>query len=471
MKLMLKVVSNTGREVINITLKQESATLGRNSDNTLVLEDSDRYISGRHAVIDYQNSDYFVTDTSTNGVMINNATQPVGKGNKIKLSNGDQMRIGEYIINVDVIREPQMIDKPKMIAANEEIDLSDDPFGDIDNDSVQVMIDENQWKNNADDKEKEAISDSIDNSDIDNTDSNFFDEDSAVDNYTPKVDQPPAHKEAFHISPEVKEKEEKKEVVSTGDLFGEDWFIKQSNNNNNDANNEEIASELAAENKTPLPPPKKNEAKQKKTEAAQTNELIDNFLRGAGFENVEITESLSAESFYMIGKIFRASVQGAMDVLGGRAKIKNEMHLDVTMIRAKENNPIKLSVSAEEAIRKLLAPQDVGYLPADEAIEEAFDDIRAHQFSVIAGMQTALFEILKRFDPQKLEQRFQRKNPIRSSIPIHKQAKLWDSFEHLYNEIEEEATDNFYRLFGQAFAESYEQQMIKLKKSKQDKLP
>ena len=194
----------------------------------------------------------------------------------------------------------------------------------------------------------------------------------------------------------------------------------------------------------------------------------DHFLHGLGLEDTELDEVLTPESFYMIGKMLKTSVQGAMDVLIGRAKIKNEMHLDVTMIRPKENNPIKLSVSAEEAIKKMLDPQENGYLPAEEAVEEAFDDIRAHQFAVISGMQTALLDVLKRFDPQKLERRFQKQSPIAANIPIHKQAKLWRAFEALYEDIEHEATDNFYHLFGQAFAESYEQQMVQLKKAKKD---
>lgn len=196
--------------------------------------------------------------------------------------------------------------------------------------------------------------------------------------------------------------------------------------------------------------------------------MIDYFLRGAGLENAGISDELTPEKFFIIGNILRASVQGTMDVLGGRAKIKNEMHLDVTMIRAVQNNPVKFSVGAEEAIRKMLVPQDKGYLPAEEAIEEVFDDIRAHQFSVIAGMQTALLEVLKRFDPEKLEHRLQKQSPIAASIPIHKQAKLWRLFATLYDDIESEATDNFYHLFGQAFAESYEEQIIKLKNSKRN---
>ncbi|SMG64373.1 conserved hypothetical protein, partial [methanotrophic bacterial endosymbiont of Bathymodiolus sp.] len=79
---------------------------------------------------------------------------------------------------------------------------------------------------------------------------------------------------------------------------------------------------------------------------------VDNFLRGAGLEHAGIEETLTPESFYIIGKILRTSIQGTMDVLIGRAKIKNEMHLDVTTIKSLENNPVKFSVTAEEAIRK-----------------------------------------------------------------------------------------------------------------------
>ena len=62
----------------------------------------------------------------------------------------------------------------------------------------------------------------------------------------------------------------------------------------------------------------------------------------------------------------------------------------------------------------------------------------------------------------------QRLSPISASIPIHKQAKLWNLFEQLYEEIQQEAEDNFYHLFGEAFAATYEQQMQKLKFSKKD---
>jgi type VI secretion system protein len=480
---MLKVISNEGDIINSITLEKESVTIGRNSNNTLVLSDPKKFISGQHATIDYQPPDYFITDNSTNGVVINNATQPVGKGSSTKLNDEDQLRIGEYIVAVTIVKEQQSIDIPDKPITNEAFDFADDPFAELDNDPVQGMIDENQWESTFDGKEKALGSESLNSPE----ESDFFDFDLKDDDYISKVEQPSAFKEAFQ--PFMAEKKQQSDVLRD-DLFGDDWFTKGADDVDEAPTEptfpatdvpEEKGSIDSAEIQPKIQQPDEETIQIEKpvdpeqlfkpssfssTEDTQTTALMDSFLRGAGLENTEINDLLTPESFFIIGKILRTSVQGTMDVLIGRAKIKNEMHLDVTMIRSKENNPVKFSVSAEEAIRKLLAPQDAGYLSAEEAIEEAFDDILAHQFSVVAGMQTALLEVLKRFNPQKLEQRFQQQNPISSSIPIHKQAKLWDLFEHLYNDIEHEASDNFYHLFGQAFAESYEQQIIELKKSK-----
>ena len=128
-------------------------------------------------------------------------------------------------------------------------------------------------------------------------------------------------------------------------------------------------------------------------------------------------------------------------------------------------NPIKFSVTADEALTKLLLPQNKGYLPAEKAVTEVFDDIRAHQLSVIAGMQTALDSILRRFSPQEFEKKLQKISPFSANIPVQKQAKLWALFEQHYEEIGRETQDNFYLLFGKSFAESYEKQNKQLRQN------
>ncbi len=486
-------------------MDRQSATIGRALDNTLVLTDPKRYISSHHAAIDYRDPDFYLTDTSTNGVIVNNATQPLGKGNSVRLNDGDQLHIGDYTLSVNLTAEqPVAADITTGPLADEHFAFDEDPFADLGKDSVQEMIDENQlvpeeWKG---EEESEQVFDFPSFGETPRE---------KKKSASPEVDQPPAYKEAF----EPFHGESEKKTPETPDIFAEDWFLdKQEKPAEHedpfagdwslDKKSTEKAAEAEpsaedrffepptpVEENQPATPPEIERQDMREAEpepprpqiptppkpAAQPasvpsdaafEQVVSLFLQGAGLEASSLKQALTPESFYIIGKILRASVQGTLDVLIGRAKIKNEMHLDVTMIRSKQNNPIKFSVSAEEAIKKLLAPEDVGYLAAEEAIEEAFDDIKAHQYSVIAGMQTALLEVLKRFDPQKLEHRLQEESPISASIPIHKQAKLWRLFAHLYQDIEHEATDNFYHLFGQAFAETYQQQINQLKNAKKE---
>jgi type VI secretion system protein ImpI len=77
-------------------------TIGRSADNDWVLPDERRFVSSRHAMIDYQGGAYYLVDTSRNGVYVNGADTPVGQGHPQRLFDGDKLRIGEFEIAVDI---------------------------------------------------------------------------------------------------------------------------------------------------------------------------------------------------------------------------------------------------------------------------------------------------------------------------------------------------------------------------------
>lgn len=484
MKLKLSLTSidnNTSDELSSITLDKTTATLGRQVDNVLVLKDAQRFISAHHAKIDYRSPDYYLTDTSTNGVYINQSITPLGKGNSIKLSEGDQIHIGDYTISVtfkDEINESSLIQSTKP-SDSINYDLLDDPFGEITSDPIQGMIDENEilptgWADN-----KETANDPFD----------FSADYSAVEENSEKneLDQIPAHRQAFEPYLKKQDTTPVDEKISTesnqDDIFSENWFIEDKLEDNKtekvtDIHHNTLESKPFSQtndipvnfNTTEKPEINSETINKTHSETESERDLIDYFLRGADLNDHDFAKAMTPETFFIIGTILRASIHGAMDVLSSRAKIKQEMHIDMTMIRPKENNPIKFSISPEEALTKLLTPHDAGYLPPVEAVNEVFNDIRAHQLSVIAGMQKALLSVLNRFDPVKLEKLFLQQNPIGASIPLRKQAKLWSMFEQLYKDIEQEAKDDFYHLFGQVFAETYEKQN-KLLTSDKEKQP
>jgi len=164
-----------------------------------------------------------------------------------------------------------------------------------------------------------------------------------------------------------------------------------------------------------------------------------------------------------VGKLFRETVQGTLDLLRARTLTKSEMHVDTTSIRPTENNPLKFSPTAEAALAHLLDPRVPGYLPPLRAVKDAYDDLRAHQFGVLAGMRAALDGVLACFEPQRLEERLAEPGVLAQVLTSHRKAKLWELFIEHYADVVGEAKDDFSAAFGKAFAQAYEAQVKKLR--------
>jgi type VI secretion system FHA domain protein len=188
------------------------------------------------------------------------------------------------------------------------------------------------------------------------------------------------------------------------------------------------------------------------------------FLAGAGVPDLDMQEAMSPELMNRIGQLLRTSTQGTLDLLLARALIKREVRAEVTMIVARENNPLKFSPNVDVALSHLLAPRGQGFMSPTAAMKDACDDLRAHQFGFMAGMRAALDGVLRRFDPAQLEQRLTDKSFVDSMLPMNRKAKLWSLFAELYADINKEAQDDFHALFGKEFLRAYESQLDKLDK-------
>ncbi len=105
MPLELKIISEHADLVGDDAVREyheTGGTIGRSLQNDWILPDPDRYISGRHATIDFKGGIYYLADTSSNGVYVNDEMEPIGKGNPRRLFNGDRLRMGDFEIEVTV---------------------------------------------------------------------------------------------------------------------------------------------------------------------------------------------------------------------------------------------------------------------------------------------------------------------------------------------------------------------------------
>ena len=185
------------------------------------------------------------------------------------------------------------------------------------------------------------------------------------------------------------------------------------------------------------------------------------FLEGAGLAPDAAGRGKNPEDVLRdAGKIFRAMTDGFRQVLQSRASVKGDMGIERTMIAGTGNNALKFSVTTDQAVSLLLSPGSPGYMDPVKAAREAAADISAHELAVMAGMQTALVSLLRRFDPDELEQRLAT-GVLGAVLPAARKARYWDAFRQTHADISREAEDEFQTVFGRPFAKAYTAQTRK----------
>ena len=189
------------------------------------------------------------------------------------------------------------------------------------------------------------------------------------------------------------------------------------------------------------------------------------FLEAAGAGEVPLAAADLPATMARLGRVFAIMVGGLREILMTRASIKSEFRIDTTQISRGANNPLKFSVSPEQAVEALVRPAMRGYLEAGAAAEEALDDIRAHEVAMLTGMQAAIRGVLARLDPAELEGRIEKRGGLGGLLKGRK-ARYWEVYEQLYAEIASQAENDFHDLFSHEFARAYQDQMARLKAEK-----
>jgi type VI secretion system FHA domain protein len=208
-------------------------------------------------------------------------------------------------------------------------------------------------------------------------------------------------------------------------------------------------------------PPAEAPSSSKAVEPAGEGLTIDlrSVLEGAGLDPEDVTPDL-ARNF---GEILRVVVAGVMEVLQARHNVKDEFRMRITQFRPADNNPLKFSANVDDALHNLLVKRNAAYLKPVEAFDDAFDDLRHHQLAMLAGMRMAFEAMLSEFAPERLQEQFDRQLKRGSLLNVAPKLRYWDFYRDLHEELLKDPEVTFRRLFGDAFAKAYEEQLKRLK--------
>jgi FHA domain-containing protein len=199
-----------------------------------------------------------------------------------------------------------------------------------------------------------------------------------------------------------------------------------------------------------------------------TPEMWQEFLEGAGLPR-SFPQAPTPYLMRVIGTVVRELTEGVLQLLAARAVGKNQAHVEMTVIQARNNNPLKFSPNVRVALSQLLQPPESGFLPAPEAVKDAMGDLRTHQIGTMAGMRVAMESVLERFDPHVIERQLERPGALDALFPSKRKARLWELYVQHFRAARGHDGENFQQLFESTFRAAYEEQVERLERGQAGK--
>ncbi|MBA5093110.1 type VI secretion system-associated FHA domain protein TagH [Pseudomonas aeruginosa] len=459
-------------------LDQGQLTIGRGPDNDWVLPDPERLVSSRHCTILNRDGVYYLTDTSTNGVLLVNAGHRLRRGNSEPLQDGETVRLGEYDILVQLGHD---------IALPGSGNPQTDPFTSFDAlKSRQAAGSAPAFAEPAPTPHPAVTAHFQGGSPLDTKPDLFDFLTPPPPGAAPRPDHVPAEQHDFRppepVIPPPPATTPAPPPAGGAPLIPADWDpFAELLGNTPAPSATPVAQPLPTAEPTPLampfadpgitqqpqPQPARVAAPPPPASATATagGDLLQAFLRGAGMTQLKVDPAGAEAQMEAIGRSYRGLVEGLVDVLRARASLKGEFRMAQTMIQPVQNNPLKFAPNVDEAMLLLLRRDNQAFMAPDRAVADSFEDLKAHQLAVMAGVQAAIRHLLARFEPAALEARFGKPAGLSGLLPGARQAQNWDSFTELYAKILREAEDDFQELFGREFSRAYEEHSARLRRS------
>jgi type VI secretion system FHA domain protein len=439
MPLSIKILKKVGSRsdmIASRSWPQSKISIGRGEECTLVLEDPKKHVSRVHVELEEKTEGvYRMTVVSkVNPVFINGKRH--APGSHLELHAGDRFELGEY--ELELLAPPGSARTVFPTSEVEETTRPNNPMLQVPGGSAARARPEKTVPVEAIEAEPaapvadEAHEHAFDASSLPPVEPGIFDDPA------PAPDPAPA---AAAPQPQ-------------GDVFAEATFVGSAPSTTT-ANLFDEATYVGGRPSAGAP--------SGASDAAGQRAAVQAFLAGAGLDGKEIADHEIEAFLLQSGKIMRAAVEGAMALLAARATAKKELRAeDRTMVASKDNNPLKLMSDPQEALAFLFDTRDRtgGFLDPVRAVGDAFDDLRAHEVALFAGMRAALLGAIQRFDPKVLEVELE-KNA--GGLGLNRKAKLWEQFAAFQQKLARDAEDDFNKVFGQEFMGTYMAQVKRLK--------
>lgn len=207
------------------------------------------------------------------------------------------------------------------------------------------------------------------------------------------------------------------------------------------------------------------EAPPKKPLSASERAQVEAFLAGLGAGHAdEIGDS--GHLLRTSGKLLRTMTHGLATVTMAHDSFKNQLRPGMSPARADGGNPFRFCLDLEDTLARVLWRPGQGHLDPSQAARQAFDDIEVHQEAMMAGFRAVLKALLARLEPHAIEQEVAGQAGLSQLLPNARKAKCWDDFMTAFEEIADDVSEDFAKVFGDAFNHAYDDHAERLREDK-----
>ncbi|MGI3171013.1 type VI secretion system-associated FHA domain protein TagH [Pseudooceanicola sp. C21-150M6] len=461
-----------------VSMRGGSVTIGRGDENDMVLPDPDRMVSKRHCVIEDHGGRIVAIDLSTNGTFLNYGKIPMGKTPTV-LNNGDILSIGPYELLVELAEaaagpapedlppadfDDRLFDGPQRSDAipDEEEDFLESLLGDGARPGGARLVnrpdpgedgllpplseEEDPLAPGPDPHQALGASQSDHGSALNDAWSGTTAPGQIPDDWDDLISPDPGRGPGPQPIPD----EEDPFATPTPDRTVQEKPVAPEEHS------------APPDDPTPEPTATPDRATAPTPVATSGDMAALALLKSLGAEGMRKDDEPLEETMARLGTVLRALIAGTRDVLQTRASIKSEFRMSQTRITPRGNNPLKFSVSDDQAVEAMVRPAVQGYLEPVEAARQAMDDLRAHEVASMAGTEAALKGLLRRLSPAEVAKKIE-EGGGKGGLLKGKKARYWEAYEALYAGLSDEAENAFYDEFGREFAAAYQDQLKRLK--------
>jgi type VI secretion system protein len=458
MAIKLRVISHQYRELGedgSRVFGVNGGTVGRAPSNDWVLPDPRRVVSGHHFTVHYHGGKYWLEDTSTNGVFVNDADDPAAAAGRVEMRDGDRLRLGDYEILVSVDNRIDFLP-----AAGDEhsaakhfdndighaLDLDEllSPRDAGESGSIQVG---NAFGVKVDTGARAALLEALQRS---------------VE-AQPDAGAPAATEDrgrADSVVPGFRQRASTAPAPEPSPPPAQDWAVRTRA-----IPREELAEALARRQTRVEAAQRSVPFHQQASTWSDLRSAVQAFCRGAGIDPASLSQEAQAMLPLIAGQLLRETVVGLNDLALARSAGPAGAHLaTLPSMASGSSNPLRSSRSVEEALQRLFESQGRLYASPVESLRDVIQETRDHEAALSSAMRAGLQSIVAQLSPTNVADQFEQGRARMLAPGQDPRPRYWEHYADFHKLVSQQVSGSeLPHAFVEAFSRQYSRHRAELR--------